>query len=368
MALVTPWLLVEPNRFALMHGDYRLDNMLFDPDRSRITVVDWQTLGVGLPARDLAYFTATSLLPETRSAIDEELVEPYHRELLGYGVTDYDLASCWRDYRLGTLQAPLITALGCAFAISTERGDEMMLVMLERGCQAIRELEALDLLAKSRRPDEPPDPGGRLLDGGHRVHARRAAAGGPPSPPGRPARRRRPAWAASCRRRCSWSPGRRCRARAAKPARRRSGTDRATAATSCRRGSVCGSGAVTARIRNHASTSANAADAGSAGRQEHPRIARDAQRYPRPRRRSRPRSRRPRGQAGRASTRCGSRSSPHTCAAWAVMVAANGWVASTTASTRNRPASAASRRRRRTRRCAPSRPAAPDRAPGPPAS
>jgi len=132
MALVTPWLLVEPNRFALMHGDYRLDNMLFDPDRSHITVVDWQTLGVGLPARDLAYFTATSLLQETRSAIEEELVDLYHRELLGYGVTGYDLASCWRDYRLGTLQAPFLTALGCAFATSTERGDEMMLVMVRR--------------------------------------------------------------------------------------------------------------------------------------------------------------------------------------------------------------------------------------------
>jgi hypothetical protein len=47
MGLVTPWLLVEPKRFALMHGDYRLDNMLFDPDRTRITVVDWQTMGLG---------------------------------------------------------------------------------------------------------------------------------------------------------------------------------------------------------------------------------------------------------------------------------------------------------------------------------
>ena len=67
MGLVTPWLAAEPNRYALMHGDYRLDNMLFDPDRTRVTVVDWQTLGVGLPARDLAYFTATSLDPDVRS-------------------------------------------------------------------------------------------------------------------------------------------------------------------------------------------------------------------------------------------------------------------------------------------------------------
>jgi thiamine kinase-like enzyme len=149
MALVTPWLLAEPGRFSLMHGDYRLDNLLFTPDRTAITVVDWQTLGAGLPARDLAYFAATSLLPGQRAELDEQLVTAYHDELLGYGVTDYDRETCWRDYRLGMLQAPLITTLGCAFASTTERGDEMMRVMLERGCQAIRDLGSLDLIGAS---------------------------------------------------------------------------------------------------------------------------------------------------------------------------------------------------------------------------
>jgi phosphotransferase family enzyme len=146
MGVVTPWLLSEPNRYALMHGDYRLDNMLFDPDRQRITIVDWQTLGVGLPGRDLAYFTATSLVPEVRAEIERELVGRYHDALLGYGVTNYDVDTCWRDYRLGVIQAPLISALGFAFAASTERGDEMMLTMFHRGCQAIRELGTLELI------------------------------------------------------------------------------------------------------------------------------------------------------------------------------------------------------------------------------
>jgi hypothetical protein len=147
MALVSRWLMAEPERYALMHGDYRLDNMLFDPERTRITVVDWQTVGVGLPARDLAYFTATSLEPKVRAEIERDLVEHYHRALLGYGVTDYDIDTCWSDYRLGVVQAPLLVALGTAFATSTERGDEMMLAMLSRGCQAIRDLGTLDLIA-----------------------------------------------------------------------------------------------------------------------------------------------------------------------------------------------------------------------------
>ncbi|WP_245233946.1 phosphotransferase family protein [Mycobacterium sp. PS03-16] len=146
MSRVTPWLLAAGDRFALLHGDFRLDNLLFDPERTRVAVVDWQTLGVGLPARDLAYFTATSLLPDERSTLERDLVDRYHAALAGHGVTGYDAEDCWRDYRLGVVQAPLITALGFAFASSTERGDEMALTMLERGCRAVRELGALELI------------------------------------------------------------------------------------------------------------------------------------------------------------------------------------------------------------------------------
>jgi hypothetical protein len=78
------------------------------------------------------------------------LVERYHQTLLGYGITDYDVDTCWRDYRLGVVQAPLLVALGTAFAAMTERGDEMMLAMLSRGCQAIRELDTLDLINSYR--------------------------------------------------------------------------------------------------------------------------------------------------------------------------------------------------------------------------
>jgi aminoglycoside phosphotransferase (APT) family kinase protein len=145
-ALVGEWLLLEPDRFSLLHGDYRLDNLLYDPERTRVTVVDWQTLTVGLPARDLAYFTGTSLVPELRAEVEAGLVDDYHRELLGHGVTDYDRDTCWRDYRLGAPQITLITTFGFAFAATTERGDDMVLTMLERGCRAIRELGTLELI------------------------------------------------------------------------------------------------------------------------------------------------------------------------------------------------------------------------------
>ena len=55
-------------------------------------------------------------------------------------MTGYDSETCWRDYRLGTIQAPLISALGFAFAAATERGDDMVVDMLQPGCRAIRDL------------------------------------------------------------------------------------------------------------------------------------------------------------------------------------------------------------------------------------
>jgi hypothetical protein len=145
MALVTPWL-DDIGRFSLIHGDYRLDNMLFHPDGSQIWVVDWQTLGVGLPARDLAYFAATSLEPEVRARVEQDLVTAYHQALLGLGITGYDRETCWYDYRYGMLQALLISALGFAFAVGTDRGDDMVATMLRRGCQAIRELDTIALV------------------------------------------------------------------------------------------------------------------------------------------------------------------------------------------------------------------------------
>lgn len=144
--LIADWLLGAPERFSVLHGDYRIDNLLFDPQRTRVTVVDWQTLAVGLPARDLAYFLATSLPGEDRGRYEHELVESYRRALAVWEVEDYDTETCWDDYRFGMLQVPLITTLGFAFSASTERGEDMVLTMLERGGRAIRELGTLDLI------------------------------------------------------------------------------------------------------------------------------------------------------------------------------------------------------------------------------
>ena len=145
MEAVQPWLASQP-RFSLMHGDFRADNLMFHPSSNAVTIVDWQTIGVGLAARDLAYFTASSLTPHDRRRMESALVEHYHAALLGHGVGNYDLQTCWRDYCVAMIQPPMISLLGCAFASPTARGDEMFVHTLKQSSLAIRELNTLEFV------------------------------------------------------------------------------------------------------------------------------------------------------------------------------------------------------------------------------
>lgn len=144
---IPAWMLARQERFAVLHGDYRLDNLLFPADGSRgVAAVDWQTLDLGLPTRDLAYFLATSLQPDDRRRHEEHLVAAYHGALLAYGVDGYSIDECFDDYRFSTLHGPLITVLGAAYSSRTDRGDQMFLAMTHRSCDAITALGTLDML------------------------------------------------------------------------------------------------------------------------------------------------------------------------------------------------------------------------------
>jgi len=146
------WLLGRLERFGPVHGDYRLDNLMFHPD-GEVTALDWQTLSLGLPARDLAYLCSTSLDVQLRRSCEAEVVEAYHRALTdeaswGRGVTGYDLDACFDDYRYAMLQAPLIIVLGWAVGTPTERGDEMFLAMARRSAAAIRDHDPFPMIGR----------------------------------------------------------------------------------------------------------------------------------------------------------------------------------------------------------------------------
>lgn len=147
-AKVGDWIGAPQTPFAVLHGDYRLDNLMFGDEPDDVYVLDWQTAAVGSPMRDLAYFLGTCLEPELRRQSERELVGLYHRELQSRGIDHYDFEQCFHDYRRDQLQATLITMIGCIYAtgVRSADSDAMFLAMATRSCAAIRDLCTLELV------------------------------------------------------------------------------------------------------------------------------------------------------------------------------------------------------------------------------
>lgn len=124
------WIENQPGPVGIVHGDYRLDNLLFTDDA--VAAVDWQTVALGPPARDVAYFLGNSLTIEDRQQHETDLLQVYLDELNTYGVTDYNMDQLLEDYARGAWQGPFITVLGAFTATQTDRGDEMFIAMADR--------------------------------------------------------------------------------------------------------------------------------------------------------------------------------------------------------------------------------------------
>jgi hypothetical protein len=133
---------------TLVHGDYRLDNMLFGVEAGGhpLAIVDWQTVALGPGAADVAYFLGASLLVDDRRAHEEALVREYHSQLQAAGVGDYDWDTCFHDYRRSTFAGVVMAVVASMIVEQTERGDEMFIAMASRHASHALDLESEALL------------------------------------------------------------------------------------------------------------------------------------------------------------------------------------------------------------------------------
>ncbi len=116
---------------TVVHGDYRLDNLLFRTDPDDCIAVDWQTAGVGSAGSDLSYCIATSLPIAVRAEVERDLIAGYGARLRSHGADRSD-AELWDDYVFGLGHGVVITVLGAFVGTRTERGDDMFIAMAER--------------------------------------------------------------------------------------------------------------------------------------------------------------------------------------------------------------------------------------------
>jgi hypothetical protein len=129
---------------GLVHGDYRLDNMLFgEPGAARpLTVVDWQTVTWGPAMTDVAYFLGCALPDDLRRDHYEALLRAYH-DALGSALSLDDVRDGVRRQSFFGVMMAIVSSMLVA---QTARGDEMFMVMLRRHCQHVLDTDALATL------------------------------------------------------------------------------------------------------------------------------------------------------------------------------------------------------------------------------
>jgi hypothetical protein len=134
---------------VVMHGDFRLDNVLFSEasGQLRATVIDWQGACLGPPLVDVATYLATCLSPADRRAHEQELLHGYHQGLIDAGIRDFSFAQCWEAYRQASLYMCLGSVAGSVTLKRSERGDAMFTAMAANTADLVLDLDAEGFLA-----------------------------------------------------------------------------------------------------------------------------------------------------------------------------------------------------------------------------
>jgi len=137
--------------WTLAHQDYRVENLMFGPTGSgQVAVLDWQGIGRGPGAYDLAYILGGSIDTELRRQHEKQLVSSYFERLVEHGVKGYSHEQLWEDYAhahlLGGIAVPLLT--GGSMDLSNERGLQLIATMANRHTAAALDHDGLARLKK----------------------------------------------------------------------------------------------------------------------------------------------------------------------------------------------------------------------------
>lgn len=134
---------------TLVHGDFRLDNLLLDTENGQptLTIIDWQMTMHAPGMYDLGYFLSQSLTIKDRRANEKALLDLYYKRLCQHGVQNTSPEQIYEAYRLVCLWR-LITPIvhAATFDVNNPRETEFAYCIAERAFAAIEDHNVLELL------------------------------------------------------------------------------------------------------------------------------------------------------------------------------------------------------------------------------
>jgi aminoglycoside phosphotransferase (APT) family kinase protein len=134
---------------TVVHGDVRLDNMMFGTGAGQhpVVVLDWQGTLISAAVQDLGYLFTQNLTTEMRRLHEHDLLAYYHRLITDGGVRDYSLEELWDDYRLAALYLFIYAVvIGGTLDPANDRGLAFMNSLMQRATATIEDLDLLSLL------------------------------------------------------------------------------------------------------------------------------------------------------------------------------------------------------------------------------
>lgn len=127
-----------PQGKALIHGEPRVDNILFEdlPHGHRAWLIDWQFTTRGSPMFDLAYFLAGSLTPDDRRAVEGKLIA-LHQAAISACEPTYSLERANEEFK-ACLPIALQFSVGAVLALPVgAHEDRLLTTLVERNVAAL---------------------------------------------------------------------------------------------------------------------------------------------------------------------------------------------------------------------------------------
>jgi hypothetical protein len=142
--LAERWLDRTPAHPTLIHGDLRVDNVLFEDSSNGIgaCLIDWQSLGHGDPQHDVAYFLSGSLGVEDRRASERDLIAE-HAALMAEVDPDYSFDAALESYRGNVVSGRWMTVIAAAYVERNAHNARLLEVLVDRNTAAIRDWDGL---------------------------------------------------------------------------------------------------------------------------------------------------------------------------------------------------------------------------------